>query len=90
MADQVQYVPSIAQRHQSLMGCGVYFFRFMRPWFITPVGGWKEAHPEYLLRTATLPGANDIVPEEAKALIVKAQQRAAAEQRFQQARAQKK
>jgi hypothetical protein len=90
MAAQVQYVPSIEQRRQALMGCGVYFFRFMRPWFITPVGGWKAAHHEYLLRTATLPGANDIVPEEAKALIVKAQQRAAAEQRSQQAQAQKK
>jgi hypothetical protein len=89
MSEQVHYIPSVRQRRQALLGCGVYFFRFMRSWFVNPTGGWKNCPDEYLMRLAMIPGCVENLSPEARESIVRAQRRAAAQQRSQQAQAQK-
>lgn len=89
MGEQVHYIPQVRERRRALMGCGVYFFRFMQAWFIKPVGGWSQAHPDYLLKLAMLPVPAESLGPEARTAITKAQRRQAEQARMQQ-QAQKK
>ena len=85
MGQEIHYIPQVSQRRRALMGCGVYFLRFMDAWFLTPVGGWTGAHPDYLLRLAMLPLPAESLSPEARSAIARAQRKQAERTRLEQA-----